>query len=101
MTWPFGLLRRKDKPVEQTKPLSLNDMLATSGTGWAAVIGGVMDVRTVSDSKNMCAYSAMMACGVYVINDCDDPDCDCKIRILQGFRPDVKLVPVKIEMSEG
>jgi len=76
----------------------LADLLATSGTGWAAVINGTMDVRTISDGKNTAALSAMHACGFGVISTCSDPDCDCMVNVLDQHRPDVKLVRVRVEV---
>lgn len=81
-----------------TKPQSLADLLATSATGWAAVINGTMDVRTISDGKNTAALNAMHACGFGVMTTCADPDCDCMVAVLAQHRPDVKLVRVQVEV---
>ncbi len=81
-----------------TKPQSLADLLATSATGWAAVINGTMDVRTISDGKNTTALNAMRACGFDVMTTCADPDCDCMVTVLAQHRPNVKLVRVRVEV---
>lgn len=71
--------------------------MATSCTGYGAVIDGVLDVRTVSESKNMAALAALSCCGYGVATTCHDPDCSCKVDILKVMRPDVVLVPVKVQ----
>ena len=48
----------QDGQAGETKPLNLTDLMSSSATGWAAIIDDVLDVRTISDSKNMCAASA-------------------------------------------
>lgn len=73
-------------------------MLATSATGWSAVINGTMDVRTISDGKNASALNAMYVCGFGVMTTCADPDCDCMVDALAQHRPDVKLVRVRVEV---
>ena len=88
----------QDGRVGATKSQSLNDRLATSATGWAAVINGTMDVRTISDGKNTAAINAMHACGFDVMATCTDPDCDCVATVLAQHRPDVKLVRVRVEV---
>ena len=91
----------QDGQVGETKPQSLDDLLATSGTGWAAIINGIMDVRTISDGKNTAALNAIHVCGFHprttcVDPDCD-PDCDCIVKVLADCMPDVKLVRVRVE----
>lgn len=76
----------------------MNDLLATRATGWAAVISGIMDVRTISDGRNTAALNAMHVCGFGVMMTCPDPDCDCMVTVLAQQRPDVKLVRVQVEV---
>lgn len=71
--------------------------MATSCTGYGAVIDGVLDIRTVTETKNMAAVNALFMCGFGVATTCHDPDCDCKVKILEVMRPDVKLVAVKVQ----
>lgn len=78
----------------------LTARLATSATGYAAVIGGVLNVRTVADSQKAAAMNAIYAMGHTVLAPCPDPDCDCMVRLLAHHFPDVRLVPVRIE-AEG
>lgn len=78
----------------------LTARLATSATGYAAVIGGVLNVSTVADSQKAAALNAIYAMGHTVLAPCPDPDCDCMVRILAHHFPDVRLVPVRIE-AEG
>lgn len=86
-----------DAPVELG---GLTARLATSATGYAAVIGGVLNVRTVSDSQKAAALNAIYAMGHTVLAPCPNPDCDCIVRLLAHHFPDVRLVPVRIE-AEG
>ena len=79
------------------KAPSLTDLMATSCTGYGAVIDGVLDIRTVTETKNMAAVNALFMCGFGVATTCHDPDCDCKVKILEVMRPDVNLVPVKVQ----
>jgi len=87
-------------PVGETKQPDLTERLATSATGWAAIIDDVLDARTISDSKNMCALYALRCCGFGVMNPCGDTDCDCNVKILTGMAPKVKLVQVRIEVMD-
>jgi UDP-N-acetylglucosamine enolpyruvyl transferase len=82
-----------------TDPLTLR--LATTATGYGAVINGVLDVRTVADTPNSAAMCAIMAQGRRVLSNCADPDCDCKLRLLADMFPEVKIVPVSVEATDG
>lgn len=73
--------------------------MAASATGWGAIINGTLDVRTVTDSANGAATNAIYAKGVRLITNCTEPDCDCKVKLLADLFPDVKIVSVKVEVS--
>lgn len=78
---------------------SITANLAKQGSGYAAIIDGVLNVRTVSDSEKGTALNALWAVGFYVQGNCQDPDCDCTIRLLQKARPDIRIVPVNVGVS--
>jgi len=84
--------------MPQTKA-PLAHRLATTATGYGAVIGGILDVRTIMDSKNGAALNAIYATGRRVLSNCTDPDCDCKLTLLAQLEPSIRIVPVKIEVS--
>jgi hypothetical protein len=79
---------------------TLSARLATSATGWGAVIGGILDVRTITDSRNGAALNAIYATGRRVLSTCHDTECDCMVRALASFAPDVKLVRVKVDVAD-
>lgn len=76
---------------------ALTERLATSSTGWGAVIDGVLDIRTVSDTARAVAVNAFAVSGVFAITPCDDPACDCLVKALEHMRPNIKIIPVKVE----
>ena len=78
----------------------LTARLAKSASGYAAVIGGVLNARTVADSQKAAAMSAFFAMGYAPVDPCLDPDCDCTVRLLAHHFPDVRIVQVRIE-AEG
>lgn len=80
---------------------SLGLRLATTATGYGAVIDGVLDIRTVADTPSGAAMCALMAKGRRVISNCADPDCDCKVRLLADLYPEIKIVPVSVEATHG
>ena len=82
-------------------PAALKAQMALSGTGYAAVIDGVLNVRTVSDGPNMSAYFALVFTGFKVSGPCRDSDCDCWVQALMKLRPDIKLVPVQVQVPIG
>lgn len=79
-------------------PAALKAQMALSGAGYAAVIEGVLNVRTVSDGPNMSAYFALVFTGFNVRGPCRDSDCDCWVQALMQLRPDIKLVPVEVQV---
>jgi len=85
-------------------PAALSAQMALSGAGYAAVINGVLNVRTVSDGPNLSAYFALVFTGYKVTGMCHDADCDCWVQAMMKLRPDIKLVPVEVQVpiaSEG
>lgn len=74
--------------------------LSSTADGYAAVIDGVLNIRTVADSRNGAAVNAAYLSGYAVLRTCNDPGCDCLARLLQGVRPDIKIVPVTVGISD-
>lgn len=77
----------------------LERRLATTATGFGAVIGGVLNVRTVSDSRKSAAMNAVYAMGHSLVSSCADPDCGCLETTLTELFPDVRIVAVKVEVG--
>jgi hypothetical protein len=76
--------------------------MASSATGWAAVIDGVLNIRTVGETANMAAVNALFLSGFRVFSNCADPDCDCMVKALGRFMPGrVELLRVKVEAIYG
>lgn len=78
--------------------------LAATATGYAAVIDGVLDIRTVADNEKGAAINALSVLGVpmFVLAMlCQDPECDCTTKMLKGVaeqrKRKVEIVAVKIE----
>lgn len=80
---------------------NLNMRMANTATGWAAVIDGVLDARTVTIDKRGAAINAFFAKGIMVIATCRDEDCNCMIEKLGHRFPSIKLVPVTVAVSNG
>lgn len=80
---------------------SLTERMATTATGWAAVIDGVLDARTVTIDKRGAAINAFLAKGVMVIATCRDDTCECMVEKLSERFPDIKLVRVTVGVAHG
>jgi hypothetical protein len=80
----------------------LTASMATSASGYAAVIDGLLNVKTTSETANGAAFNALHLLGHgwrAVFSGCSDIDCDCKVRLLAELCQDVKIVPVKVEAA--
>lgn len=75
---------------------SLSQRLASTATGYAAVIDGILNVRTVTETRNMAAFNAMWVQGLQVVSTCQDVDCDCMVKLLSQLRPGTKIVAVQV-----
>lgn len=75
--------------------------LSAKAEGYAAVIDGVLNVRTVADTRNGAAVNAAYICGYRVLQTCADPACDCLVRLLQSVRPDIRVVNVTVGVRDG
>lgn len=64
------------------------------------MIDGVLNIRTVSDSRNAAAVNAMFVRGIIVQGRCRDTDCDCMVRALARLCPDVRLVAVTVGVAQ-
>lgn len=82
-------------------PSALTEGMSRSAQGYAAVIDGILNVRTVTDTRNAAALNALFITGYRVIPTCQDPDCDFVVRLLAQMRPDIKIVPVSLEVNDG
>jgi len=86
--------------MRDTSFSTLKAGLSTCGTGFAAVIDGVLNVRTVSETANGAAAYALCATGIRLVSNCWDPDCSCKLETLAKVRPDVRIVPVSVIITD-
>jgi len=84
-----------------TLPAFLTAALASTATGYGAVIDGVLNIRTVTETPNMAAVNAAYLKGFHIIATCTDPSCNCIVRALAERCPDVKIVPVLVEVQHG
>ncbi len=78
---------------------TLTQRLATSATGYGAVIDGILDIRTVTDGPNGAALNALFVKGVNVVSNCIDRDCTCMVELLGRLHPDVKIVAVAVQVT--
>lgn len=85
-------------PQAETLPASLAARLAASAHGWGAVIDGVLNIRTVTHTRNHAALNAIAIRGYTILGHCADPDCDCYVRFLAGRHPDDRIVPVTVRV---
>lgn len=79
----------------------IKERLATSSTGYAAVIDGVMTIGTAVETPNWTALNALYRVGISIPAACTDPECNCYVRILRIMRPDISIVSVKMEICNG
>lgn len=86
-----------DSPAPSSATLS--QRLATTATGWGAVIDGVLNIRTVTDSRNGAAVNALHVGGFRVISTCRNPDCDCMVKALAQVMPRAQLVAVAVRVE--
>lgn len=81
--------------------LQLQELMATTATGWAAVIDGVLNINTASHTKNAAALNALCVSGYLIASNCNDPDCDCKVNLLGRLMPAAKLVQITVKVDEA
>jgi hypothetical protein len=74
----------------------LMEAMATSATGYAAVIDGVLDIRTVTVGPNGAAINALYTLGVGIGMGCQDPLCDCLIEIIPRVTDRIEIVAVSV-----
>lgn len=83
---------------------SLTESIATTATGYAAIINGALDMTTASDSRRLAAMKGMTKAGVppsvVLFVACDDDACDCMEKKLCETFPGSRIVSVKVEVSE-
>lgn len=82
-------------------PGGLTARMALSAHGWAVVIDGVLNANTVALHRNDAAEAALWECGFEVEGaDCETPDCDCLVKVLNRLVPQARLVPVVVEVRQ-
>lgn len=80
---------------------NLKASLLTSAMGYAAVIDGVLNIRTVSESENAAALNAIYVLGYRLATTCVNHDCNCMVQALAQIAPGARIVPVKVEATHG
>lgn len=80
-------------------PATLAAGMARQAHGHAAVIDGNLDIRTATAAPNWAAMNALHVLGFHVSTSCRDPECTCLVRALARLRPDVRIVPVTIQVN--
>lgn len=75
--------------------------LARSGYGHAAVVDGVLDMRTVANGPNATALMVLTLNRYVVMRMCPDPFCDCVVEDLKKLLPAVSIVRVKVDVIDG
>ena len=79
--------------------------LATQATGFACVIDGVLDMRTISDTAKGCAARTigltMGPLAAMISYRCQDPTCDCTVKALKTEVPNARLVAIEIKVTEA
>lgn len=75
--------------------------MADTAHGYAAVIDGVLNIRSATLTANAAAFNALTLCGFKILSTCKDVDCDCMVKALAELRPDVKVVQVKMGVVNG
>lgn len=78
---------------------TLTQRLATTATGFGAVIDGILDIRTVTDGRNAAALNALFVKGTNVKSNCTDRDCTCLVELLGRLHPDVQIVAVAVQVT--
>jgi hypothetical protein len=79
---------------------TLTHRLATSATGYGAIIDGILNICTVTDTANAAALNALYFRGFQVQSTCRDRDCDCIVKTLARLAPDVRIVPVSVQTTD-
>lgn len=83
---------------------ALNKSIATTATGYAAVLDGVLDATTTSASRKSAAMKALVASGVpafaVMLLDCDKDGCDCVEKAFLAEVAGSRIVSVKVEVTE-
>lgn len=79
----------------------LAEALSTTATGYAAAIDGVLDIRTVTDNRRGAAINALCVIGLYPMLRCQDPECDCIVKMLPHITDRIEIVSVSVETSKG
>lgn len=73
--------------------------MLTKTLGFAAVLDGVVNIRTVSDTAQGSALNMLFIHNV-VFSPCNDPKCNCTTKALNEVVPGAKIVPVEVVICE-
>lgn len=102
--WPIKSHARAGAVMDEKTKARMADLaasLATSAMGYAAVIDGVLNIRTVSESENAAALNAIYALGYRLSTTCVNPDCNCMVQALAQIAPGARIVPVTAGVCDG
>jgi hypothetical protein len=82
----------------------LTKSIATTATGYAAVINGVLDVATTSSSRKSAAMNGLISSGLphlaVILMDCGNDNCDCLAKTFEAEVAGGRIVQVKVEVFE-
>lgn len=87
---------------DTTKAIAdLSARMSSSATGYAAVIVGVLNIRTVSAEPSHAALNAIYSLGYRLASVCQDPNCRCMEQLLLQLSPGAQVVRVSVEVDHG
>lgn len=89
--------------MTRTMPTGIRAALASSATGFAAVIDGVLNVTTIGDTREAVAVYAFGVMGFRIYSDCaclDRDLCGCVEKALGWRFPNIKIIPVQVKECE-
>lgn len=73
--------------------------LDKTATGYAVVKDGLLDLRTVCETRNYAAANGIARYGTRILGLCRDPDCDCYVKAMKKLMPDARVVRVRVEVE--
>ena len=83
---------------------ALTKSIATTATGYAAVINGALDIGSVSPTKQSAAVKGLVAAGVpafaVMLMQCEKEDCDCMVKTFEERAVGGRIVSIKVEVTE-
>jgi hypothetical protein len=83
---------------------ALAKSIATTATGYAAIINGALAANTVSETRQAAAAKGLAASGVpafvVMMMTCNEEGCDCIVKAFEGHASGGRIASVKIEVIE-